>query len=167
MNAVPFQLYGNWFEQIVAFVVLVSIEFTTNSSVTIESQPETLLSVSLYVPAAVIVLPFQLYGNWFEQIVIPVVLVRIGFTTNSSVAIESQPETLLSVSLYVPAAVIVLLFQLYGNWFEQMVVFVVLVRIEFTTNSSVAIESQPETLLNVSLYVPAAVIVFPFQLYGS
>jgi len=99
----------------VVFVVLVSIEFTTNSSVEIESQPEALLSVSLYVPAAVIVLPFQLYGNWFEQMVVFVVLVRIEFTTNSSVEIESQPETLLSVSLYVPAAVIALPFQLYGN----------------------------------------------------
>ena len=63
MNALPFQLYGNWFEQMVMLVVLVSIEFTTNSSVAIESQPETLLSVSLYVPAAVNALPFQLYGN--------------------------------------------------------------------------------------------------------
>ena len=63
MNALPFQLYGNWFEQMIAFVVLVRIGFTTNSSVAIESQPETLLNVSLYVPAAVIVLPFQLYGS--------------------------------------------------------------------------------------------------------
>ena len=83
--------------------------------------------------------------------VVFVVLVRIEFTTNSSVAIESQPETILSVSLYVPAAVIVLPFQLYGNWFEQIVMFVVLVRIEFTSNSSVAIESQPVALINVSL----------------
>ena len=133
------------------FVMLVRIEFTTNSIVAIESQPDTLLNVSLYVPAAVIALPFQLYGNWFEQIVVLVVLVRIGFTTNSSVAIESQLETLFNVSLNLPAAVNAFLFQLYGSWFEQMVVFVVLVRIEFTTNSIVAIESQPETLLNVSL----------------
>ena len=83
--------------------------------------------------------------------VLLVVLVRIELTTNSSVAIESQPETLFNVSLYVPAAVKALPFQLYGNWFEQMVVFVVLVKIELTINSSVAMESQPETLFNVSL----------------
>jgi len=83
--------------------------------------------------------------------VIPVVLVRIGFTINSSVAIESQPETLLSVSLYVPAAVIVLPFQLYGNWFEQMVMFVVLLTTGLTVKTNVAIESHPVELINVSI----------------
>ena len=97
------------------------------------------------------VLPFQLYGNWFEQMVAFVVLLTTGLTFSTSVAIESQPETLLNVSPYVPDAVNVLPFQLYGNWFEQMATFVALVRIELTTNSSVAIESQPETLLSVSL----------------
>ena len=46
-------------------------------------------------------------------------------------------------------------------------VFVALVRIAFTASSRVAIESQPDALVNVSRKVPADVKVFPFQLYGS
>ena len=99
--------------------------------------------------------------------VVLVVLLTTWLTVSTIVAIESQPVALINVSLNLPAAVIVLPFQLYGNWFEQMVILVVLVRIELTTNSSVAIESQPETLFSVSLYVPDAVIVLPFQLYGN
>ncbi len=34
-----------------------------------ESQPAALISVSLYVPAALYVLPFQVYGNWLAQMV--------------------------------------------------------------------------------------------------
>ena len=42
-----------------------------------------------------------------------------------------------------------------------------LVRIAFTASSRVAIESQPDALIKVSLNVPAVVKVLPFQLYGS
>ena len=48
-----------------------------------------------------------------------------------------------------------------------MVALVVLLTTGLTAKTSVAIESQPETLLSVSLYVPAAVNALPFQLYGS
>jgi hypothetical protein len=159
----PFQLYGSWFEQIVAVVVLVRIEFTISSSEVIESHPEWLVSLSLYVPAAVYDLPFQVYGSWFEQMVAVVVLVRAAFTISSSVAIESHPETLVSFSLYVPAVEYVLPFQLYGSWFEQMVSVVVLVRTAFTINSSVAIESQSVMLVSFSLYVPVVEYDLPFQ----
>ena len=45
----------------------------------------------------------------------------------------------------------------------QMVVFVVEVSVELTVNTSVAIESQPATLVSVTLNVPAALYVWPFQ----
>ena len=135
----------------VALVVLLTTGLTVNTNVAIESHPKTFFSVSINVPAAVIILPFQLYGNWFEQIVVLVVLLTTWLTVSTIVAIESQPETLFKVSLYVPAAVIVLPFQLYGSWFEQMVVLIVLLTTWLTVSTSVAIESQPDTLLNVSL----------------
>jgi hypothetical protein len=67
----------------------------------------------------------------------------------------------------VPAALIMLLFQVYGSWLVQMVVLVVSLNIEFTVKIRVLMESQPLLLVRVSLYVPAAVILLPFQLYGS
>jgi hypothetical protein len=45
----------------------------------------------------------------------------------------------------------VLLFQLYGNWFEQTEAGVVLVDVCFTVNTNVATESQPAALVNVTL----------------
>ena len=39
----PFQVYGSWLEQIVVFVVLVSVELTARLRVAIESQPAALV----------------------------------------------------------------------------------------------------------------------------
>ena len=61
----------------------------------------------------------------------------------------------------------ILPFQLYGNWLVQIVVLVVSLKILFTVKMRVLIESHPALLVSVSLYVPAALMVFPFQLYGS
>ena len=58
-------------------------------------------------------------------------------------------------------------FQLYGNWLVQMVVLVVLVNVAVTTRLRVAIESQPAALLRLAVYDPEALIVCPFQEYGS
>ena len=55
----PFQAYGNWLEQIVMLVVLVSVGFTAKFRVTTESQPAALVRFAVYVPAALIVWPFQ------------------------------------------------------------------------------------------------------------
>ena len=97
------------------------------------------------------VCPFQLYGNWFEQMVVFVVLVNVEFTVRFKVAIESQPATLVRFAVYVPAALMVCPFQLYGNWLEQMIVFVVLVNVEFTVRFNVTTESQPATLIKLAV----------------
>ena len=88
---------------------------TIRSIVTIESQPEALLSVSEYVPAAISDFPFHVYGNWFSQIVIVELFLMTLVTISSIVEIESHPDALLSVSEYVPAASSDLPFQVYGN----------------------------------------------------
>src|SRR6188768_2762750 len=99
--------------------------------------------------------------------VVLVVLVTTGLTVSTRVATESQPVALTNVSLYVPAAAILIPFHVYGSALEQMVVLVVLVTTGFTTRISVAMESQPVALTNVSLYVPAVVMLIPFHVYGS
>ena len=45
-----------------------------------------------------------------------------------------------------------------------MVVFVVLVSVGVTVRFRVAMESQPAALVRLAVYVPAALIVCPFQL---
>ncbi len=37
------------------------------------------------------VCPFQVYGSWLVQMAVLVVLVNVGLTVNTNVAIESQP----------------------------------------------------------------------------
>jgi hypothetical protein len=93
-------------------VVLVKSGVTVSVNVAIVSQPPVVLvSVSMNVPAAVIELPFQRYGSLFAQTTTVVVLVNKGVTVSVSVAIVSQPPVVLvSVSMKVPAAVIVLPF---------------------------------------------------------
>ena len=107
MIVCPFQLYGNWFEQIAVFVVLVKVELTVRFNVATESQPATVFRFAVYVPAALTVCPFQPYGNWFEQIVVLVVLGTVGFTVRSRVATESQPAAPVKLAVYVPAALMV------------------------------------------------------------
>ena len=143
---------------------------TVSVNVAIVSQPPVVLvSVSIKVPAAVIVLPFQRYGSLLAQTDTDVVLVKSGVTVSVSVAIVSQPPVVLvSVSMNVPAAVIELPFQRYGSLFAQTDTDVVFVKRGVTVSVSVAIVSQPPVVLvSVSMNVPAAVIVLPFQRYGS
>src|SRR5688500_9755882 len=116
----------------VVLVVSLSALFTVRIKLMIESQPLLLVRVSLYVPAALMVLPFQLYGSWLVQIVALVVSLSTLFTVRMRLMIESQPLLLVSVSLYVPAALMVLPFHVYGNWLVQMVVLVVSLRMLFT-----------------------------------
>jgi carbon starvation protein CstA len=73
-----FHEYGNALEQIVVLVVLVTAALTVKLRVAMESQPVALTSVSLYVPAAVMLMPFQRYGNALAHIVVLVVLVTLG-----------------------------------------------------------------------------------------
>jgi hypothetical protein len=143
---------------------------TVSVNVAIVSQPPVVLvSVSVKVPAAVIVLPFQRYGSLLAQTDTDVVLVKSGVTVSVNVAIVSQPPVVLvNVSMKVPAAVMVLPFQRYGNLFAQTDTDVALVNNGVTVSVNVAIVSQPPVVLvNVSMKVPAAVIVLPFQRYGN
>ena len=80
-----------------------------------------------------------------------VLLVSVLLTERFNVAIESQPAVLVNVTENVPAALYVCTFQLYGNWFEQMVVFVMLLITGFTVKLSVATESHPAELVNVTV----------------
>src|ERR1044072_1631496 len=104
----------------VALVVSLSMLFTVRIRLVIESQPLLLVRVSLYVPAAVILVLFQRYGSWLVQIVVLVVSRNTVFTVKMRLVIESQPLLLMSVSLYVPAALILMPFQRYGSWLVQI-----------------------------------------------
>ena len=88
-----------------------------------------------------------------------VVLVRVAFTFKFNVAMESHPAALIKLAVYVPAALIVCPFQVYGSWLPQIVVFVVLVSVAFTIKFIVAMESHPAALIKLAVYVPAALIV--------
>jgi hypothetical protein len=80
---------------------------TVRFNVAILSQFAVLVSVAVYVPAAVIVWPFHVYGNCVVQMVMSVLLVSMLFTVKFNVAMLSQLAALVSVAVYVPAAVIV------------------------------------------------------------
>jgi hypothetical protein len=79
----------------VVFVVLVKVEFTVKFKVAIESQPLILVRLAVYVPVAVMFCPFQVYGSWFVQMEVFVVLVNVALTVRFKVAIESQPDVLI------------------------------------------------------------------------
>src|SRR5712675_865536 len=114
------------------FVVLVTTGFTVKFNVAMESHPVSLIKFAVYVPATLIVCPFQVYGSWLSQIVVFVVLVTTGFTVKFNVAMESQLATLIKLAVYVPAILIVWPFQVYGSWLSQIVIFVVLITTGFT-----------------------------------
>jgi len=135
----------------VVLVVLVRVGLTVRFRVAMESQPAALVRLAVYVPAALMDCPFQLYGNWLEQMVVLVVLVNVGLTVRFSVAIESQPAALVRLAVYVPAALMVCPFQVYGSWLAQIVVLVVLVNVELMVRFRVATESQPVALVRLAV----------------
>src|SRR5947199_77127 len=122
----------------VMFVVLVTVAFTVKFNVAMESHPAALIKVAVYIPTELIEFPFHVYGSWLSQITIFVVLVTTGFTVRFNVAMESQPAALIKLEVYVPAALMVWLFQIYGSWLLQIVVFVVLFTTGFTVRFNVA-----------------------------
>jgi hypothetical protein len=69
---------------------------------------------------------------------------------NIKVATESQPFDPAKVeSIYVPAIVKLLVFQLYGNKDGQMLSVVMLLSIAFMLSANTATESQPVELISV------------------
>ena len=142
------------FAQTATVVELVNNDVTVSVSVAIVSHPPVVLvNVSMYVPAAVSVLPFHKYGSLFAQTDAVVELVNNGVTVSVSVAMVSHPPVVLvNVSMYVPAAVSVLPFHKYGSLFAQTDAVVELVNIGVTVSVSVAIVSHPPVVLdNVSI----------------
>jgi hypothetical protein len=101
--------------------------------------------------------PFQTYGNWAWHIVVSLVLVTAGITVRFSVAMESQPAALINVTGYEPLSVYMFPFHAYGNCAGQMVISVVLAITGITVRFSVAMESQPAALINVTGYEPLSV----------
>ena len=99
----------------VVLVVSLKILFTVRMRLIRESQPLVLVRVSLYVPAVLMLVPFHKYGNWLVQMVVLVVSLNTLFTVRMRLVIESQPLLLVSVSLYVPAALMLVPFHKYGN----------------------------------------------------
>jgi len=93
---------------------------------------------------------FQLYGKADGQMLTLVVLVEVAFCDKISVATESHPLLLVSVTEYVPAIGYELLFQLYGKADGQMLTLVVLVEVAFWLSIKVATESHPTELVNVT-----------------
>src|SRR5258705_391002 len=95
--------------------------------------------------------PFHVYGNWLVQMVVLVVLVTAGLTVNINVAIESQPDALVSVAVYVRAAVMFCPFHVFGNWLVHFLVWVGLLTDRLSFNTRVAIELQPLALVRLAV----------------
>src|SRR5258705_175453 len=110
----------------------------------------------MYVPAVLYGLPFQVYGSEFAQTVAFVVSLSNCVMLKFSTAIVSQPPVVLArVSMYVPAVLYGLPFQVYGSEFAQTIAFVVSLSNCVILKFSTAIVSQsPVVLDKVSLYVP-------------
>ena len=146
---------------------------------TMESQPVAVCSVEVFVPAAVNVLSFQVYGSRLEHIVLdtamalPSATVYDGLTFSVITTMESQPRAVCSVAVFVPAALNVLSFQVYGSrlehivWDTAMALPSATVYDGLTFNVITTMESQPVAVCSVVVFVPAALNVLSFQVYGS
>ena len=99
LNWVPFHVYGSWLVQTVALVVSLSTLFIVKMRLIIESHPLLLVRVSLYVPAVLNCVPFQVYGNWLVQIVALLVSLSTLLIVSMRLIIVSHPLLLVRVSL--------------------------------------------------------------------
>ena len=104
-----------------------------------------------------------------SQMVMSVVLVKVGSTVRFNVARLSHPVTkLVRVAVWVSVTVNIRPFQVYGSSVSHMVISVVLVKVGSTVKFNVANESQPVTaLVRVAVWLSVVVNVRPFQVYGS
>ena len=125
------------------------------------SQPREVVNVSLYVPAVEIVWPLNttvwpLHNCWV------ILVVGVGLIVTVNTMKLSQPKEVLNVSLNVPAVVIV--FPL--NTIEvplQIAWAIFVVGVGFNVTVKTMKLSQPKEVVNVSLNVPAVLIVFPLN----
>ena len=90
-------------------------------------------------------------------------LVKTGATVIRNLAIESHPLLPVRVIEYIPGAVYIFPFQLYGIWPVHKVAYVKLEGTMGTVITRLAIESQPLLPVSVTEYVPAAEYWYPFQ----
>jgi hypothetical protein len=75
----------------VTICVDVSTGVTTRFKVAIESQPVTVIKLSMKLPEVLYTFPFQVKGRLLAQTVTFSVVVITGFTVKIRVAMESQP----------------------------------------------------------------------------
>jgi hypothetical protein len=73
--------------------------------VTVESHDALLVRFAVYVPAALIFCPFQLYGNWLLHNVMLEELEVLLLIVRFKVTIESHPDALVPVHVYTPLVV--------------------------------------------------------------
>jgi hypothetical protein len=140
----PYHRYGNLFAQIDTEELVVGNGVTVNVRLTIVSQlPVGPTIVSVYAPAAIIVLPYHRYGSLFAQIDTEELVVGNGVTVNVRLTIVSQlPVGPAIVSVYVPAAVSVLPYHRYGSLFAQIDTEELVVGSGVTVSVKLTIESQ-------------------------
>jgi uncharacterized membrane protein YccF (DUF307 family) len=140
----PYHRYGNLFAHTVTVEDVVGSAVTVNIRLTIVSQlPVGPAIVSVYVPAAVSVLPYHRYGSLFAQTATVEDVEGSGVTVNIKLTIVSQlpigPEI---VSVYVPAAVSVLPYHRYGSLFAHTATVEDVVGSGVTVNIRLTIVSQ-------------------------
>ena len=104
-------MYGSCALQIEVLVVDVTFGLTTKFNVATESQPDADFNVTVNVPPCVIFCPFQEYGSCALQIEVFIVDVIFELTVRFNVATESHPDTAFSVTVNVPACVMLCPFQ--------------------------------------------------------
>ncbi len=151
MKVKPFQLYGRSFSQIVSVLLLEVFGLTVKTKVAKLSQPSAFVKVAVWLPAVEKVKPFQLYGKSFSQIVSVLLLEVFGFTVNTKVAKLSQPSAFVKVAVWLPAAVKLKPFQLYGRSFSQIVAVLLLEVFGLTVKTKVAKLSQPFPFVKVAV----------------
>jgi hypothetical protein len=125
--------------------------FTVNTRVARLSQSPLVLRVAVWDSAFVKVSPFQLYGSLAEQILRLVVEVMGGAIVRFSVAKLSQPPLVFRVAVWVPAALKVNPFQLYGSFAEQILRLIAEVMGGAIVRFSVARLSQPTLLVRAAV----------------
>jgi len=95
-----------------AFIVVLAVEFTVSIKVMAESHPFLLVRCIVYVPPVVYVVPLKVIELPVQTVSLTV-LVLVAFTVSVKVTAESHPTLFVKCAVYVPADVYVLPLKLY------------------------------------------------------
>jgi hypothetical protein len=141
--------------------LVVGVGFIVTVNTTKLSQPKDVVNVSLYTPALVILFPL----NTKElplHIACEILVVGVGFIVTVSTIKLSQPSEVVKVSRYTPALVI--LFPLNTKELPlQIACEILVVGVGLMVTVKMIKLSHPKDVVNVSLYTPALVILFPLN----